>query len=262
MTHQQNSLNPFNEDSFDREFTTLISYARSILFQIYITAVTLVLGIIALPILILNADVKRKFCQRWCDVVLFGLRWICGIKSIVNGKEHIPQDGAVIAANHQSMWETMKLFSILPKPVMVLKQELLNIPLFGIWLRASGCIALDRGAATKAMRTLLNDATKAASEGGQIIIFPEGTRLKPGSVERLKPGIAGIYAAANVGCLPVGHNSGQYWEYPGIRKNPGTITMNISPLIEAGQEKRSFLTTLTTKLKSARPDLLPTQSNP
>ncbi len=250
-------MDGLDDDTLAGSTSQLIVSIRSVLFQIYMTVVTIILGILALPLLLLSDDKTRKFCQMWAEIILFGLRWICGIQSHVTGRENIPKTGAVIAANHQSMWETMKLFAILHKPVMVLKEELLNIPIFGIWLKASGCIALDRSAGSKAMRKLITDAQKATAEGGQIIIFPEGTRLKPGDITNLKPGIAGIYLAANVPCLPVGHNAGLHWEFPGIQKNSGTITMNIAPVIPAGQQKKAFMETLTTQLQSLRPDLLP-----
>ena len=228
---------------------------RSLLFQIYMTIGTLIIGVAGLPVLFLDAEKKLRFCQGWCRTMLKGLKWINGIKVDIHGEKNIPADGAIIAANHQSMWETMQLFAILPKPVMVLKQELLNIPLFGLWLRASGCIAIDRSAGAKAMRHLIEQAKIATAQGGQIIIFPEGTRSKPGTLAPLKPGIAGIYTATGVACLPVGHDSGRYWHFPGNRKSTGTIILNFAQTIPPGLARKNFMAQLEQRMHQARPDL-------
>lgn len=233
----------------------LIIIIRSGLFQLYLIIGTLIIGIAGLPVFFMDADRRRDYCQFWCRAMLWGLRHICGIKTKFNGLENLTPDGAVIAANHQSMWETIQIFAILKKPVMVLKEELLAIPVFGSWLRASGCIAIDRSAGPRAMRKLIEDAKASTRDGGQIIIFPEGTRSKPSSKAPLKPGIAGIYSSANVACLAIGHDSGRFWVYPGFRKNPGSITMNIAPLIPAGEPRKSFMTHLETVLLNIRPDL-------
>ena len=233
----------------------ILVYVRSLLFQIYLVFVTLMCGLIGLPLILLGEDALRGLCQFWCRAVLGGLKLICGVDYHVSGLEHIPQEGAVIAANHQSMWETLMLYAVLKKPVMVLKQELLRIPLFGLWLRLGGCIAIDRSAGSKAMRLLLSEAKKSTRNGGQIIIFPEGTRMSPGEVTSLKPGIAGIYNATNVACLVAGHDSGRYWKTPGFLKLPGKVRLNISELIPSGFERKEFMTLLNERMMQMRPDI-------
>jgi len=228
---------------------------RSYLFNIYLVLITLVIGLLGLPILTLGRKTSLAACQFWARTILFGLRWICGISSQVSGREKLPQGGAIIASNHQSMWETMQIYCVLSNPVMVLKTELLKIPLFGLWLKASGCIAVDRTAGAKALRSLVERAGEAAGNGGQIIIFPEGTRGQPGEIKGLKPGIAGIYKMANVPCVPIGHNSGTYWHFPSGLKVSGMITMNIGPSIRPGLQKSEFMKDLKNRLLDLRPDI-------
>lgn len=236
-----------------------LTMLRTLTFHLWMTFVTLIIGIFGLPSLLLDQKNRTRVCQFWCRSVLWGLEFFGGIKTKIQGLENVTPGGMVIAANHQSMWETMQIYAILPQPVIVLKEELLRIPLFGLWLKASGCIAIDRESGSKAMRKLLNDASAKTAAGGQIIIFPEGTRRQPYSKTDLKPGIAGIYAATQVPCLPIAHNSGMHWQYPSHRIVPGIISMNIAEPISTGLNRKSFMTSLEEILTQLRPDALPFQ---
>lgn len=228
---------------------------RSFLFQIYLVTSIVIFGTLGLPVLLFGKDVTRKFCRFWCHTVLFGLRWICGINHIMTGQDYLPDGAAIIAANHQSMWETMVLFLSLDKPVVVVKQELLDVPIFGFWLKHGGAVPIDREAGPRAMRKILRITKQTLADKGQMVIFPEGTRAAPGEVLPLQAGIAGMYTMGGVPVIPVAHNSGRYWLYPGWIKIPGTVEMVVAPPIQPGMERDEFLTHITQKLLEARPDV-------
>ena len=170
----------------------------------------------------------------------------------------MPQGGALIAANHQSQWETIALYAMAPKPVMVFKKELTRIPVYGWWAARAGNIPVDRKGGAKALRAMTRAARARADAGEQIIIFPEGTRKKPGDPIALQPGVAGIYAAMNAPCTPVAHDSGRFWRFPGGEKIPGVITLRFLPAIAPGLDRKEFLRTLAASIESGRPDLIAT----
>ena len=246
---------------------------RGALFLIFLFVFSTVYGVLAAPALLLGKGAARGAAQRWCRLVLFGLRAICGVRTRLEGAENLPQKNspALVAANHQSMWETLALYALLPSPVIILKRELLRIPIFNIWLKGVGNIPIDRTAGPQALRQLIKDADAAFAEGAQIIIFPEGTRTPVGVRRRLQPGVAALYAGAllkndapagsadgnisGVPCIPAVHDSGRHWLTPGPAKMPGPITLRILSAIPPGLDRKTFLRVLEADMLNARPDL-------
>jgi len=228
---------------------------RSFLFFGFLVAVTLAFGVLAAPLLLFGENTARWVCKRWVQLVLAGLQIIAGISYRVIGKENIPHTGAIVASNHQSMWETMALYALLPRPVTVFKKELLRVPVYGWFSARAGNIAVDRDGGAKTLRKLRKDVAKCIEDGCQVIFFPEGTRAPPGEIIPFKPGIAGVYAATNAPCVPVAHDSGRYWRTPGPKKIRGEISIEFLPPIEAGLDRKVFSKTLENQILKARPDL-------
>lgn len=225
--------------------------ARSLLFIIFLVVLTGVMGIVFLPAVLFGPAAARSIIKAWSHIALGALAVFCGVRHRVEGSENLPEGAAIVAANHQSMWETIALFAILKRPTMVFKRELLRIPVYGWWARASG-VMLDRKAGAKAIRTLREATAKRLSSGDQIVIFPEGTRGPPGGLLPLLPGVAGVYTSANVPVTPAIHNSGTLWRHPGLTKTPGTITLKILPPIPPGLPRREFMKQLEAALSGAR----------
>lgn len=236
--------------------------ARSYLFLIFQALSVIFLTVLCLPVLLFGQDAVRNFAKFWARLNLHALRMITGIDYVVEGTEHIPQDGCIVACNHQSMFETLALFAELPKPVIIFKQELLNIPLFGAWIKAAGNVAIDRKGGATALRTMRNATRNAVANGGQVVVFPEGTRVKPGETKKFQSGIAGLYKTAGSICAPIAHDSGRFWIFPGHEKRPGVVTLRFLPSIAPGLEKRAFLQKVQTTIEDGRPDLAPQRANP
>jgi 1-acyl-sn-glycerol-3-phosphate acyltransferase len=154
-----------------------------------------------------------------------------GIRVVVEGTR--PTSPALYPAKHQAMFETMELQRMLGAPAMVLKRELANIPLWGWAVRKYGAIVVDRSASAKAMRGMMRDAQVAVGEGRAIMIFPEGTRVKPGETPPLKPGFAGLYRMLNLPVVPVATDSGLVWPRKGL-KRPGVVTLRFGEVIPPG----------------------------
>jgi len=230
-------------------------------FCIYLALTTLILGVFAAPMILFGADGARGAVKIWARTILTGLRALTGVRHRIEGAEHLPKDGAIVAANHQSMWETVVFFTLLPKPVFILKKELLRIPVFGWWAKPAGNIAVDRKGGARALRALRREAADKIARGCQVIVFPESTRLQPGEVRKFQPGVAGVYLAANAPCVPVAHDSGRHWRHPGIMKVPGEIILRILPAIAPGLDRREFLETLQERIIAARPDLVASKTD-
>lgn len=223
--------------------------ARSVLFTTFLAALTGILGVVLLPALLFGQDGARSVIKAWSHIALGALRIICGVNHRIEGREHLPEGAAIVAANHQSMWETIALYAILKRPTMVFKRELLKIPVYGWWAQASG-VMLDRDAGAKAIRALRAATAERLSRGDQIVIFPEGTRGPPGGLLPLLPGVAGVYLVANVPVTPAVHDSGSFWRHPELAKTPGTITLSILPAIPPGLPRREFMAKLEAALSS------------
>ncbi|HEB95138.1 MAG TPA: 1-acyl-sn-glycerol-3-phosphate acyltransferase [Sedimenticola thiotaurini] len=173
------------------------------------------------------------FANSWGLVNLKLLKWICGLDYRLHGTEHIPDRPCIILSKHQSAWETIAFRHLLPPlQTWVLKRELMWIPVFGWALALCQPIAIDRKAGKQAAKQIIDKGTEALDKGRNVIIFPEGTRVAPGTHK--KYGIGGALLAKKSGypVLPVAHNAGVFWRRRALEKRPGTIQVVFGPLIE------------------------------
>ena len=229
---------------------------RSLLFLIWFFGLTGVMAILGLPILPLGPRAMGAYANLWIRAMLFGARIICGLNYRVEGLEQVPAGGVIIAAKHQSAFETLILPFIFPRACFVLKKELLAIPIFGWYLKATQQIAVDRTAGASAMKQMIAQAKAAAAQGRKIIIFPEGTRTAPGESRAYHPGVAALYKQLEIPVVPVALNSGLFWKRNAFLKEPGTVVLRLLPAIAPGQDPRSFLSDLKEKIESESQKLL------
>ena len=219
--------------------------ARSIAFNIAFYINMIVWLICALPFLALPRRYMMNTIRGWARSNLWLLRTIAHVDVEFRHRERIPPGGALIAAKHQSIWETFALFLIFSDPVFVLKRELVLIPFFGWYARKAGCVAVNREtAATATMHALYRAAREATDAGRQLLIFPEGTRRPPGAPPAYKKGIVLLYQKLGVPCIPVALNSGLFWPRRQFIKTPGTIVVDVLDPIPAGVPKAEFFETL------------------
>lgn len=183
--------------------------------------------------LLLPAHARYALISLWAKTMLRWLAFTCGVRYRVLGAEHIPQQACVILSKHQSAWETMAFQRIFPHQVWVLKRELLWIPFFGWGLAMTSPIAIDRSAGREALKQLVAQGKDRLARGFFVVIFPEGTRMAPGT--RGKYHIGGAWLATHTGTpvLPVAHNAGNCWGKNAFLKKPGLITVSIGPMISA-----------------------------
>jgi len=195
----------------------------------------------------------------WVRSVAWVERHVLGLHYRVIGQENLPAHGAfIVAAKHQSTFETMKLHLILNDPAIVLKKELLRIPIWGPYLKQTGMIPIERGSGRKAMGDMLVASEKAKEEGRPIVIFPQGTRVPVGTKRNYKSGVAALYHELGLPILPLALNSGMFWPKKGM-KHGGTVTFSFLPPIEPGMEPDSALSLLEERLESETDRLVAAQ---
>lgn len=229
---------------------------RLLAFNAALYGITALMCFLMLWALILPRSWMLLLIHLWLRQVELIERYIGGIRWQVIGRENIPAGACIIAAKHQSAWETFKLHLLLGDPAIVLKKELLNIPLWGWYLRRSGMIPIDRSARGKAVFKMVEVAKKAVEQGRKIVIFPQGTRTAPGEQRPYKTGVATLYQELHIPVVPMALNSGLLWPRHSFRKKPGLITVEFLPAIEPGMPRAAMMDRLKTDLETACDRLL------
>ncbi|MDX1491345.1 MAG: lysophospholipid acyltransferase family protein [Pseudohongiellaceae bacterium] len=189
---------------------------------------TLIISLLCIVVFWLLSVRNRFFLYSlWCQFVLFWLRVCCGIRYEIEGLDNIPDYPVVALSTHQSTWETIYLYYVLSPVCPILKKELLSIPFWGWALRLQRPIAIDRSKPREAGKSLLVQGKARLEEGLSVVIFPEGTRSKAGTVKNFSKGGAMLAVHANTPALPVIHNAGGCWPARKMVKMPGVIKVRV-----------------------------------
>ena len=207
---------------------------RSVLYALIFYPATFVFVLAGIAASAFGGKATRSLVRTWAGFNHQLAKSLLGISTRVEG--HIPNGAVLMAVKHQSMYETLEMVRIGHAPVIVLKRELSQIPLFGWLTRRYGVIPVDREAGPKALREMLTHGRKAAAEGRAVVIYPEGTRVKPGEKPPLRPGFAGLYRALGLPVVPIAVDSGRLWPRE-LLKRPGTIHFRVGDTIPAGLKR-------------------------
>ena len=177
----------------------------------------------------------------WSRFALLWLRLTCGVSARLSGAENIPGRPCVVFCRHESSWETLYLQSLFKPQATLIKRELLRIPLFGWSYAMMRPIAIDRSAPRAALKKLIATGRKRLAEGTWVVLFPEGTRMRPGEFRDFQAGGGALAAAGGAPVLVVAHNAGSFWPAHQLRKKPGVIEMRISaPIATAGKSSKEI----------------------
>ena len=223
-------------------------YLRSWIFNILFYGVTTALAILVLPTLLLPAMVIRAVARLWGWLTV-QLLHVVGAAHRVSGDPHLDSQ-VIYAAKHQSAWETIVLSLLLHTPVVVLKRELLKLPLLGWYFQKSGCVAVDRSAGMRALRKLRDDAVAVRDSGRSLLIFPQGTRVAPGATQKYEIGVFALYEATGLPVVPIALNSGHVWGRNSWLKRPGRIEVEFLPPIGPGLSRRDFMAALESAIET------------
>lgn len=214
-----------------------MSIVRSLVFGVAAVLVTAPYGLFSLLTFPFRPLTRYRIITSYTRIMLLLVWHVLGIRYRVLGRENIPERASVILCKHQSAWETLALQEIFPPLSFVLKRELLRVPFLGWGLAQLPMIAIDRAAGKDALAQVLEQGTALLSDGFWVVLFPEGTRVAPGTSRRYKPGGAWLAHKAGAPVVPVAHNAGEFWKRNAFLKEPGEITVSIGPPIDpAGLE--------------------------
>ena len=229
---------------------------RSLLFNVafYVNLIAWLLAI--LPTLVMPRKAIIRVAQTWARSNLWLMRVIVGTKVEFRGRERIPPGGLLVAAKHQSFWETFALATLFDDPVFILKRELIWIPFFGWYLWKAGMVPVNRKAGSLALVEMNRRAREEVGRGRQILIFPEGTRRPPGAEPAYKFGIAHLYTTLGVPCLPVALNSGLFWPRRRFIRRPGTIVVEFLEPLAPGLPRAQFFKMVEDRIEAASQRLL------
>lgn len=235
---------------------------RSVLFAAALLLVTppfAVLSVLSFP---LSRMGRFRVISWWSKIMLFIARHACGLDYRVEGHENLPAEPCVILSKHQSAWETLAFQTVFPPQVHVLKRELLWIPFFGWGLAMMSPIAIDRAKGRTALRQLARLGKERIAQGFWVVIFPEGTRVTPGTQRKYQSGGAWLAVQTGAPVVPVAHNAGLYWPKNSFMKHPGTITMRIGPAIPtAGRDPAEVIAETERWIEQQQSELCPAHSS-
>jgi len=229
-------------------------FLRSALFNLAFYLWTALLAVLWLPALALPAPAVVRGQRLWARGVLAMLRAICGIVVEVRDGERLPAGPVLIAAKHQSALDTLVWHSALDDPAIVLKRELLAIPLYGWYALKVRMIPVDRAGGARALRGMLAAGRRAVAAARPIVIFPQGTRTAPGlPVERApyRPGVAALYRGLGVPAVPVAVNSGLHWPRRTFLRYPGRVVYRYLEPIPPGLDRAAFERCLIERIEPA-----------
>ena len=233
---------------------------RSIIFNILFYGFTIVISVVFLPVLLLPRPAILAITKFYLNGVDFFEKHILNLTYEIRGVEHLPQSGTyLVAAKHQSAYETLKLHHLFGDPTIVLKQELMSIPIFGTFLKKLDVIAIDRKNKETAVNAVIEGAARMKDQGRPIIIFPQGTRVPVNITAQEKPykgGIVKMYSQTKLPIIPMALNSGLFWGRNHFIKKPGSVIFEFLAPIEPGLPDKKVMKALEDRLEERSLDLM------
>ena len=236
--------------------SSALAHLRSALFAGWMFGSAIVLGLICIPLLLGPARASMTPIRLWARGVFWALRVLVGARVEVRGRERLPRGGYLIASKHQSMLDTLVALTLTPWPCIVLKRELMFIPIFGWYAWKAGMIAIDRKGGTGDVRHMIAAARKALAQGRQVLVYPEGTRRAPGAEPAYKGGVGLLYKELGVPCAMVATNGGFVWPAHGLLKHAGVAEFDVLPPVPPGLPRKAFMARLEAEVEGASTALL------
>jgi 1-acyl-sn-glycerol-3-phosphate acyltransferase len=226
-----------------------MGFFRSVLFNLAFAIVTLVMAVVGLPMFLRPRSGMDIYGRLWAKACLWLLKHIVGLDYEIRGD--IPSGACLIAAKHQSAWETLALAALIPNSTFVLKRILLWTPPFGPFMAKVGMIPIDRSGGSTTVRKMLAAARRMMEAGRPIVIFPEGTRRAPGAPPAYHPGVAALYRELKTPVIPVAVNSGLYWRRNAFTKRQGVVIMEFLEPIPPGMNRKLFMREVEDRIETA-----------
>ena len=204
--------------------------------RVVIYAAMVPFGLVFLPRALVSRDGAVAACRGWSRFVIWLARWMIGLDCEIRGTP--PTDECMIASKHQSFLDIIMIYSAIPRGKFIMKKELTWAPILGWFALRIGSIPVDRGKRAQAIKQMVADVAAGRADPGQLIIYPQGTRVAPGAKLPYKIGTGVLYRDLGQDCVPVAANVGVFWPKRGIYRHPGKAVIEFLPRIPAGMDDR------------------------
>ncbi|WP_349539214.1 lysophospholipid acyltransferase family protein [Sagittula sp. NFXS13] len=231
-----------------------VQWVRSVLFVFQMYLAMAVMGVLYFPWAMLSRRGARAACRHYCLWVRWTASWMVGLKTEIRGK--VPTGEVLIASKHQSFLDIIMIFSVVPAGKFIMKRELLWTPILGQYALRIGCVPVERGKRGQAISRMLKDVKSGLVEPGQLIIYPQGTRVSPGVTKPYKVGAALLSEQTGQSCVPAATNVGLFWPRKGIWRKPGLAVVEFLPQIKPGLARETFMIRLETEVEAASDRLM------
>lgn len=216
-----------------------MSFLGSLLFNITLySSLPFISAVILVAYPFVSAKILSKIASFWISFILKLLRFLCGLDWEVKGLSNIPNSPVIVISNHQGQWESLYLQTLIHPISSIIKQELLLIPFFGWALAFMRPIPINRKNKFQSLRKVIDEANRRLNDGSSVLIFPEGTRIKPeNGIAEFSNSCGLLSVKNNIPILPICHNSGKFWENKRFIKKSGLISVRIGPLFKGDDPK-------------------------
>ena len=233
---------------------TPIRWLLSLVFVVQMYLAMAVLAVVFAPFALFSRNAAFLACHSFCRWVIFTARLLCGLRSEVRGVP--PTDEVVVAAKHQSFFDIILIFHAVPRGKFIMKRELMYAPFLGQYALRIGCVPVDRGKRGAAIAKMKADVARGAVSPGQLIIYPQGTRVPPGEKRPYKVGTGLLYDQLGQPCVPVATNVGLFWPKRGILRKPGLAVVEFLPVIAPGKPVAEFMALVEAEVETASDRLM------
>lgn len=231
-----------------------LQWVRSVLFSLQATIAMPIIGLAFAPWAMFSKRGAYAACHAYSAYVFWSAGWMVGIRCEVRGTP--PTGEVLIASKHQSFLDIMMIFHAVPRGKFIMKKQILWTPVIGQYAKRMEMVSVDRGKRGKAIDKMVEDVKSGLREPGQLIIYSQGTRVKPGVKAPYKVGTAVLYEQLSQTCYPVATNVGVFWPRRGLYRRPGVAVIEFLDPIEPGLDRDTFMTELETRVEAASDALL------
>jgi 1-acyl-sn-glycerol-3-phosphate acyltransferase len=214
--------------------------------QMYIAMAVLAIGFA--PWALFSRRGAYAAMHSYCAWVILTARILCGLRCEVRGTP--PAGECVIAAKHQSFLDIILIFHAVPAGKFIMKRELMYAPFLGQYALKIGCVPVNRGKRGAAILKMKADVAAGSAEPGQLIIYPQGTRVAPGVSRPYKVGTGLLYDQLGQPCYPIATNVGIFWPKRGILRHPGLAVVEFLDPIAPGLPVPEFMKRLEAEVET------------
>ena len=227
---------------------------KSLLYVLQVYAMMAIMAVYFVPLAVFSRDWAYRGVRTWCRYARWSAEKMVGLRTEVRGE--VPTDEVLIASKHQSFLDIIILVSVLPRPKFIMKKELIWAPILGWFALRMGCVPVERGKRAQAIQQMMEGVKAGRQDPGQLVIYPQGTRVPPGEYRPYKIGTALLYEQLGQPCVPAATNVGLFWPKSGIWRRPGTAVLEFLPRISPGKPREAFLGELETVIETRSNELM------